>query len=252
MASPSAGRPIATSPTGRTGNGRCSTRTAFSRAGAPGWHEAAWRDLGRLHDGLDAAKRWYARQRLASRYLENGVACGRAILLLADLLTGRAIARADVTAETALSLEGGAPFVMGWPLDAATATPRPLRFEEGARPVIEGCRARYAVALPAPDAGVLLEGAGGPSIRCSGEGLEALLPDIVPLAAPAGEGAADIDVTLVADGEPLRRLAARGEPRPSPSRSTAARTPSSTATFSSIRSREAAGSWSSRRAGRRR
>ncbi len=32
-ASPSAGRPIATSPTGRTGNGRCSTRTAFSRAG---------------------------------------------------------------------------------------------------------------------------------------------------------------------------------------------------------------------------
>ncbi len=44
--------------------------------------------------------------------------------------------------------------------------------------------------------------------------MEALLPDIVPLAAPAGEGAADIDVTLVADGEPLRRLAARGEAEP--------------------------------------
>jgi hypothetical protein len=185
----------------------------------PAWHEAAWRDLGAVHDGLDAAKRWYARQRLASRYLENGIACGRAILALADLLTGRPSARADVTAEAPLLLEDGRLFVAGWPLESVTGEPRALAFDAVSSEVIAGLSARYRVSIPStPRESVLVRGPGGPWVRCLGSGLGALLPDAVPLAAPlAAQDAsrpADIQISLIEDGAALRRLVTPGDDAP--------------------------------------
>ncbi|MCO4053605.1 MAG: hypothetical protein HEQ16_06025 [Bosea sp.] len=191
---------------------------------SPGLHERAWRDLGALHDGLDLGRRWYARQRLASRYLENGVACGRAILGLVDLLTGEPVARPDITVEAPLRFcpGDGAPqrraVVMGWPWDAVTGEPRALGFGAGALPVIRELASRYGLdPVGAPPGETLVLGAdGAPSIRCRGAGLGDLVADIVPLASrlvlPSAPEA-EIDIRLVDDAACLAgRLAGADAP----------------------------------------
>ncbi len=178
---------------------------------SPRLHEAAWRDLGAWHDGLDLARRWYARQRLASRYLENGIACGRAILMLAAFLTGRRIDRPDLTVEAPMRLPGGSAAVLGWPLDAVTGEPRALRFDAASLGVIKALGAAYAIGTPpVATAGELTIGApGAPTMFCRGDGLEALCRDLVPLAAPMQSGAADIDIALGDD--PAALVAQAGE-----------------------------------------
>lgn len=192
------------------------------RRASPALHETAWRDLGDVHDRLDVARRWYARQRIASRYLENGVACGRAILALCDLLCGRPLARPDITVETALRLGPQEPaVVMGWPLDSATALPRALALGPASIAPLESLAGRYAVAAPRgsgteADASACLVAKGVATVRCIGVGLQEILPDIVPLATisdPAGplpradDKAASLAVTITDDPSALLRSA---------------------------------------------
>jgi hypothetical protein len=184
---------------------------------SPALHDNAWREIGALHDGLDAARRWYARQRLASRYLENGIACGRAILALADLLTGVPAERSDVTVEAPMRLEGGPAFVIGWPLDTITALPRALGFDAASLAVIDALAVTYGVSAPlgakAPEA-LSLRGSGGPSIRCEGTDLAGLVPDIAPLATPGADGRTDIAISLTDDPATLTRLAPQANAPP--------------------------------------
>jgi hypothetical protein len=175
----------------------------------PRLHEAAWRDLGAVHDGLDVAKRWYARQRLASRYLENGVACGRAILAGVDFVTGAVLASPDVTFETPLRLQPGGPaLVAGWPLDAVSGEPRGLAFGPEAAAVWADLAKRYG--LPDADKGepaLTLAGPLQPTVTVSGsapgmlagtvqgDGVAPLLADLAPLHRPAaGEPAIAVHV----------------------------------------------------------
>ena len=176
----------------------------------PALHERAWRDLGQLHDGLDVAKRWYARQRLASRYLENGIACGRAILTAIDFLTGQAIQGPDLTLEAPLRI-GDRAMVIGWPWDSFTGQPRALSLDPASVEVVTGLASpdRLGLADMAGDVAskpaITLRRDGVPSVRCSGEALETLWPDLVPLSDPddtSGRTAA-IDVRLVTDPEAL-------------------------------------------------
>jgi hypothetical protein len=180
----------------------------------PALHERAWRDLGQLHDGLDVAKRWYARQRLASRYLENGIACGRAILTAIDFLTGQAIPRPDLTLEAPVRI-GERTLVVGWPWDSFTGEPRALSLDPASLAVVTGLAtpdrlglaqaSASADAIPAARPAITLRRDGVPSIRCSGAGLDELWPDLVPLSYPddAPGGTASIDVRLVDDPEAL-------------------------------------------------
>lgn len=173
---------------------------------APSLHETAWRDLGRLHDDLDVARRWYARQRLASRYLENGIACGRAILALADVLTGSPLdgsapARGDITVEAPMRLDGSEPFVMGWPLDAVTLQPRALAFDKASVEVIANLASRYGVATfadaaPPPPKSLTLGAPGAPVIRCEGQDVAVLALDLAPLAAPIAPPAGDAPISI--------------------------------------------------------
>ncbi len=176
----------------------------------PALHERAWRDLGQLHDGLDVAKRWYARQRLASRYLENGIACGRAILTAIDFLTGQAMTRPDLTLEAPLHI-GDRTMVVGWPWDSFTGQPRALSLDPASAEVVTGLAAPDRLGLsdvsgqPVSEPAITLRRDGVPSVRCSGEALETLWPDLVPLSDPddtSGRTAA-IDVRLVDDPEAL-------------------------------------------------
>jgi hypothetical protein len=171
----------------------------------PGLHEAAWQRLGALHGGLDVAKRWYARQRLASRYLENGIACGRAMLVLADFLTGMPSLRPDLTVEAPMRLADGATFVVGWPWDSVTGLPRALAFDTASRDMLSGLGSRYAVPSAAAAAvSLMLRAPGMPTIRCAGVGLEGLVADVAPLAHVASSDAdalasAEIEITVVDD-----------------------------------------------------
>ena len=176
----------------------------------PALHERAWRDLGQLHDGLDVAKRWYARQRLASRYLENGIACGRAILTTIDFLTGHAVQRPDLTLEAPVSI-GDRTLVVGWPWDSFTGQPRALGLDPASLDVVTGLASPDRLGLAdvvgqsAIEPAITLRREGVPTIRCSGEGLETLWPDLVPLSEPdeAPGGTAMISVRLVDDPEAL-------------------------------------------------
>ena len=170
-------------------------------------HENAWRDLGALHDGLDVAQRWYARQRLASRYLDNGIACGRAIIAVVDYLTGRPIKRADLTVETAMKAGSNPPFVLGWPLDSVTGQPRGLCFDAVSVNVIDELARTYGTSLPAPESarqhGQALKRltlrADAVAIACEGTGLGDLTGDLVPLASETRQTtpAPDIMVRLL-------------------------------------------------------
>lgn len=149
----------------------------------PGLHEAAWQRLGALHSDLDVARRWYARQRLASRYLENGIACGRAILALVDFVTGEPSLRPDLTVEAPMRFADGHSAVVGWPWDSLTGQPRALFFDAASSGVLAGLGSRYAVTIETPPAdGLTLRAPGMPVIRCTGSGLAALAADVVPLA----------------------------------------------------------------------
>ncbi len=164
----------------------------------PALHESAWRDLGHMHDGLDVAKRWYARQRLASRYLENGVACGRAILAAADFVTGRPLSLPDVTLEVPLSLKPDGPMlVAGWPLEAVSGEPRALAFVDDAVAFWRDLAGRYGVdGDTGGDAEAVVGGPPGFNLAVRGEGLAALLGDLAPLQRPtAGEVAATVRIT---------------------------------------------------------
>lgn len=177
---------------------------------SPALHDNAWRELGDLHDGLDLARRWYARQRLASRYLENGIACGRAMLSLVDILTGEPCERADVTVEAPMRIGSGAPFVMGWPLDAVTALPRALAFGPASLDVIDALAATYGAHMDQaenPNQVRALRGAGGPSVLCEASDVDQLVPDIVPLAAIGHRGPADVSIRVIDDPASLTRLA---------------------------------------------
>lgn len=186
----------------------------------PRLHENAWRDLGGLHDRLDLAQRWYARQRLASRYLENGVACGRAILSVVDFLTGTPQTRPDLTIEAPIALSDGQAFVAGWPWDAVTGQPRALRFGPGAAEVMAALAGTYAVPqlAPSPPPALTLVAEGLASIRCSGVDVAAMAADIVPLAAPLAAAAApdiavaDIDITMIDEAAALPGSTASGGP----------------------------------------
>ena len=157
---------------------------------SPALHEGAWRDLGALHDTLDVAQRWYARQRLASRYLENGIACGRAILSIVDFLTGEPMKRADLTVETAMRIGSNPPCVMGWPLDVVTGQPRGLGFDDVSLGVIDELASTYQANHAAPEARqqheqvwnrLALHADGVTTIACEGTGLDELTGDLVPL-----------------------------------------------------------------------
>lgn len=168
----------------------------------PGLHESAWRRLGALHSDLDAAKRWYARQRLASRYLENGIACGRAILALADFVTGGIVDRPDLTVEAPMRFADGRSFVIGWPWDSLTGRPRALRFDARSQEVISGLAGRYAFDLTSnTEESLVLRAPDMLAIRCVGPGLAALAPDVVPLAHVSDQHgmAADIDIRVLDD-----------------------------------------------------
>jgi hypothetical protein len=177
---------------------------------APGLHERAWRDLGDWHDGLGAAERWYARQRLASRYLENGIACGQAILAAADLMTGRAMERADLTLELPMRTAGHRLSVVGWPIDTVTGEPRALDVDEGSRAVLEALSVRYGVASAASplqaDTCQVLRGFGVPSLSCDGPDMAELATDILPLAELGAGDQADAAIRL---GDSPEALAAR-------------------------------------------
>lgn len=176
---------------------------------SPALHEGAWRDLGNVHDALDVAQRWYARQRLASRYLENGIACGRAILAVVDFLTGEPMRRPDLTIETAMRIAGRPPFVMGWPLDGVTGQPRGLKFSEPSLGVIEGLAKTYEVeAEETSHAETARLEPGGPArhdavlkahcgalIGCTGTSLDELIADLVPLASETAEADMTPDMT---------------------------------------------------------
>ncbi len=172
---------------------------------SPALHENAWRDLGALHDTLDVAQRWYARQRLASRYLDNGIACGRAILNIVDFLTGEAMRRADLTVETAMRIGSNPPFVMGWPLDSVTGQPRGLRFDEVSLGVIDELSRAYGAGHAGSEDGqhheqararLTLRAEAVATIACEGTGLGELTSDLVPLAGEAGETALAPDITV--------------------------------------------------------
>ncbi len=177
-------------------------------------HENAWRDLGALHDGLDMAQRWYARQRLASRYLENGIACGRAIMTVVDFLTGEPVKRADLTVETAMQTGTNLPFVMGWPLDSVSGQPRGLRFDTVSLGVIDELARTYGTSLPEPEAArhhgqalvrLTLQADAVATVTCEGTGLDELTGDLVPLAseADAAIAAPDMLVRLLDDPDEI-------------------------------------------------
>lgn len=166
-----------------------------------GAHQAAWRELSAYHDSLDPARRWYARQRIASRYLENGVACGRSILLACDMLSGRPVERPDVTLETPLDLPGIGRAMLGWPLDSLTGRPRRLAFGRAGMETLAAVAGRYRLGEPAGHAARRLVSAAGLSLDCEGDGIEAPIEDCVPLAADVSgsapsAGGADIAIAV--------------------------------------------------------
>jgi hypothetical protein len=170
----------------------------------PGLHETAWQRLGAMHGGLDHARRWYARQRLASRYLENGIACGRATLALVDFLGGALSIRPDITVEAPMRLADGRSCVMGWPWDGMTGQPRALAFDQASCQVLDALATRYALAIqPVASEALTLHARGMPMIRCIGTGLEALVADVVPLAAPmpgtSQISTPEIEITILDD-----------------------------------------------------
>ncbi len=180
----------------------------------PAVHEGAWRDLFRLNESLDAARRWYARQRIASRYLENGIACGRAILMTADFLSGKPIERPDLTLETGFDL-GDGPAVLGWPLDAASGEPRALRFGPSFDETRGLLRERYGLDERAGSGQRrLLRAAAGLTIACDGQALDPILADAVPLIAI--ENAAIAADLLVSVSDDPVALAARAGPSSGP------------------------------------
>lgn len=177
----------------------------------PQLHETAWRDLGRLHQALDPARRWYARQRIASRYLENGVACGRAILMLCDLMTGVPLRRADVTVEAALDPGfGEGPCVLGWPLDALAGQPRALRLPAQSAVTLRVAASRYRLDAPSAPAGppaFHLAAGGVLDIACEGDEIGDILPDIVPLATIRDGWRPGAAVQVTVESDPAHLLA---------------------------------------------
>jgi hypothetical protein len=152
---------------------------------AGGVADRAWNDIAALHDGTPPARRWYARQRLASRYLENGIAAARATLYAARFFRGTPLDRADVTLEAPLVMPGyDGAILLGWPFDAVTRLPRPLAFTADGAGELRRRAGPYGLPELDHEEAISLSTGGGIGIVCGGQGAASLWRDAFPVAMP--------------------------------------------------------------------
>jgi hypothetical protein len=148
---------------------------------AGGIANRAWADIAEVHGATPPARRWYARQRLASRYLENGIAAARATLEAARFFRGAPLEREDVTLEAPLNIAGfDGPVLMGWPFSQKTRLPRRLSFSAGA---VEELRQRakpYHLSGLGLVEAITLNASPDVAVRCTGPGVLTLWGDAFP------------------------------------------------------------------------
>lgn len=105
-----------------------------------------WERLSEINDAFPSMYRWYARQRIHTKYHATTISCATSVLNIACMLLGVPTRSETVTVELPLNLPGlEADCVLGWPLRSASRTPIELYFNEQGLNRLQAVAGRYAI-----------------------------------------------------------------------------------------------------------
>ena len=105
-----------------------------------------WQSLAAINEQTHPAYRWYARQRIHSKFSFTAISCAIGVLDIAAMILQLPVKSAFVTVELPVNLPGIAnDCVMGWPIYAGSRKPVPLTFNRPDRDKLKDVAARYGI-----------------------------------------------------------------------------------------------------------